>query len=156
MKKPNLVLILLFVFLSTSTLIPCFGQEEKDQEKQERAAVEQIQRSLYTYDPAGRRDPFRDLLAGTEADEEAGMKTVSEMSIDDIILIGILKIKTNLTGIIRGPQGFPFRINEGDKFKDGFVLSVEERKIIFRKTKNRGIPLSRPINVTKEINPEER
>ncbi|HZX09490.1 MAG TPA: hypothetical protein VFG01_00975 [Acidobacteriota bacterium] len=156
MKKTIFVLLLLCVFLSTSTLTPCFAQEEKSQEEEKSAAIEQIQRSFYTYNPAGRRDPFRDLLAGTEADEEAGIKAVSEMSIDDIILIGILKIKDNLFGIIRGPQGFPFRINEGDKFKDGFVLTIEGKKIIFRKTKNRGIPLSRPINVTKEINPEER
>ncbi|MFW6140407.1 MAG: hypothetical protein ACOC5S_03535 [Acidobacteriota bacterium] len=151
MKKTILILLLLFVFLSTSAFLPCLGQE-----KEEKAAAEQIQRSFYTYDPGGRRDPFKDLFAGTEAEEGTGIKAVSEMSIDDINLIGILKIETNLIGIIRDPQGFPFQINEGDKFKDGFVLTLEEKKVIFRKTKNRGIPLSKPINVTKEINPEER
>jgi len=156
MKKTIFVFLLIMGLGLTSTSIPCFGQEEQKQEEEQKAKLEEIQRSFYTYDPAGRRDPFRDLLAGSEAKEEAGTKAISEMSIDDLILIGILKIKTNLMGIIRGPQGFPFRINEGDKFKDGFVLSIEESKIIFRKTKNRGIPLTRPINVTKEINPEER
>jgi len=154
MKKTTL--FVLCVFLLTSTLL-CFPyQENKEQKKSEKPPQEQIQRKTYSYNPAGRRDPFRDLLAGSEAEEETGMRAVSEMSIDDIILIGILKIKNNLIGIIRGPQGFPFRINEGNKFKDGFVLSIQETKITFRKTKNRGIPLSRPINVTKEINPEER
>ena len=155
MKRIIFITLALYLFSSIFLHTPCFAQEEKSQEENS-ASMEQIQRSLYTYDPAGRRDPFKDLLAGTEADEEGVMRAISEMSIDDIILIGILKIKTSLIGIIRGPQGFPFRINEGDQFEDGFVLTIEERKVIFRKTKNRGIPLSRPINVTKEINPEER
>ena len=155
MKRIIFITLALCLLLSTFLHTPCFAQEEKSQEENS-ASMEQIQRRLYTYDPAGRRDPFKDLLAGTEADEEGVMRAISEMSIDDIILIGILKIKTSLIGIIRGPQGFPFRINEGDQFEDGFVLTIEERKVVFRKTKNRGIPLSRPINVTKEINPEER
>jgi hypothetical protein len=155
MKRIIFITLALYLFFSIFLLTPCFAQEEKSQEENS-ASMEQVQRRLYSYDPAGRRDPFKDLLAGTEADEEGVMRAISEMSIDDIILIGILKIKTSLIGIIRGPQGFPFRINEGDQFEDGFVLTIEERKVIFRKTKNRGIPLSRPINVTKEINPEER
>jgi Tfp pilus assembly protein PilP len=156
MKKTVFALSLLSLFLTIFILTPAASQETQEQIKSEEPKMEQIQRNIYTYNPAGRRDPFKDLLAGSEAEKEQGTKAVSEMSIDDIVLIGILAIENNLIGIIRGPQGFPFRINEGDKFNDGFVLSIKEREIIFRKTKNRGIPLSRPINVTKEINPEER
>ncbi len=155
MKKTT-IFIILSVCLFAAFLAPAYSQEKTDPEKAEEPSIKQIQREAYTYNPAGRRDPFRDLLAGSEAEEKAGTKAVSEMSIDDVILIGILKIEKNLIGIIRGPQGFPFKINEGDQFNDGFVLTIKERQIIFRKTKNRGIPLSRPINVTKEINPEER
>jgi len=155
MKKTT-ICTLLSVCLFTAFLIPAYGQEITGEETAEEPSINQIERETYTYNPAGRRDPFRDLLGGSEAEEEAGTKTVSQMSIDNIILIGILKIENNLIGIIRGPQGFPYRINEGDQFNDGFVLTIKERQIIFRKTKNRGIPLSRPINVTKEINPQER
>ncbi|MBD3414452.1 MAG: hypothetical protein GF421_08490 [Candidatus Aminicenantes bacterium] len=154
MKKTTWFVILAFLWASPA--ISLTAQEQTKQEMDEKPDFQQIQRKIYTYDPAGRRDPFRDLLAGSEVEEEQGTKTVSEMSIDDINLIGIIKIKTNLTGIIRGPQGFPYKIHDGDKFKDGFVLTIDEKKVIFRKTKNRGIPLSKPINVTKEINPEER
>ncbi len=155
MKKTTIFTIL-FVCLITVLLAPAYSQEKTGQEKAEEPSIRQIEREIYTYNPAGRRDPFKDLLAGSEAEDKPGTKAVSEMSIDNIILIGIIKIENNLIGIIRGPQGFPYQINEGDQFNDGFVLTIKERQIIFRKTKNRGIPLSRPINVTKEINPEER
>ncbi len=153
MNKTTLFLLSFCLILFTA--VPSPGQETQGQE-QEKTDIGQIQRTIYTYDPQGRRDPFRDLLAGTDVEEGQEIKVVSEMSIDDINLIGILKIEGLLSGIIRGPQGFPYKIYEGDKFKDGFVLSIEEKKVTFRKTKNRGIPLSRPIDVTKEINPQER
>ena len=155
MKKTTLFTILCVCLLS-ALLSPAFGQEKTGGETAKQSSIDQIERETFTYNPAGRRDPFRDLLAGSEAEEQSGTKAISEMSIDNIILIGILKIENNLIGIIRGPQGFPYRINEGDQFNDGFVLTIKERQIIFRKTKNRGVPLSRPIDITKEINPQER
>jgi len=109
-----------------------------------------------TYDPAGRRDPFKDLLGGKDIKEKSAVGGIPRMSIDDTTLVGIVKTKQKLTAIVSGPQGFPYFIKAGDKFADGYVLSIKEDQVVFRKTNERGIPLMRPRDIIKEINPEER
>jgi Tfp pilus assembly protein PilP len=109
-----------------------------------------------TYDPAGRRDPFKNLLGGKDIKEKSAVGGIPQMSIDDTTLVGIVKTKQKLTAIVSGPQGFPYFIKAGDKFADGYVLSINDYQVVFRKTNERGIPLMRPKDIIKEINPEER
>lgn len=109
-----------------------------------------------TYDPAGRRDPFKNLLAGKDVKDKSAPGGIPQLSIDDTTLVGIVKAKDKLTAIVSGPQGFPFFIKAGDKFADGYVLSINESQVVFRKTNERGIPLMRPKDIIKEIVPEER
>ncbi len=109
----------------------------------------------FTYDPLGRRDPFRDLLAGRDVKEKA-VGGLAGMSIDDLNLVGIVSYKGRFTAIVSGPQGFPYYLKAGDKFADGFVLSIGESQAVFRKVSERGLPLMRPKDIVKEINPEER
>jgi len=109
-----------------------------------------------TYSPAGRRDPFKNLLGGKDIKEKSAVGGIPQMSIDDTTLVGIVKTKQKLTAIVSGPQGFPYFIKAGDKFADGYVLSINDYQVVFRKTNERGIPLMRPQDIIKEINPEER
>lgn len=138
---------------------PAVAQEQEKTEDQTAQKVDTSairKRGAITYDPAGRRDPFRDLLAGQDIGEGEGEEGIAGMSIDDLVLMGITIVKGKLEAIIKGPQGFPQTIKVGDKFADGFVLSIHESKVVFRKTRERGIPLYKPKDITKEINPEER
>lgn len=153
MKKSILSFLvsLIVIFLSFE---PLFSQEKKFQESQlPQMTQEKIAPS---YNPQGRRDPFKDLLAGRELKEKTGKEGVPQMSIDDVVLIGIVKAKGKFTAIISGAQGFPYYLKVGNRFVDGFVLSINDSKVIFRKTNDRGVPLLRPRDITKEINPEER
>jgi len=109
-----------------------------------------------TYDPEGRRDPFRDLLAGQDPREKGKTRGLQQLAIEDAVLIGIVKHKENLTAIINDAQGYPYYIETGDNFLDGFVLNVTDSQVIFRKTKERGIPLTSPKDIVKEIKLEER
>jgi Tfp pilus assembly protein PilP len=109
-----------------------------------------------TYNPAGRRDPFKNLLAGKDIKEKAAAGGIPQISIDDTNLVGIVKSKQKLTAIVVGPQGFPYFVKVGDKFSDGYILSINDYQVVFRKTNERGIPLMRPRDIIKEINPEER
>ena len=109
-----------------------------------------------TYDPAGRRDPFRNLLAGKDVKDKSAPGGIPQLTIEDTNLVGIVKAKGKLTAIVSGPQGFPFFIQAGDKFANGYVLSINESQVVFRKTNERGIPLMRPKDIIKEIVPEER
>jgi hypothetical protein len=64
--------------------------------------------------------------------------------------------KNRYTAVLSGPQGFPYYFEVGDKLSDGFIISISETQVIFRKTNERGIPLTKPKDIIKEINPEER
>ena len=109
-----------------------------------------------TYDPAGRRDPFKNLLAGKDVKDKSAPAGILQLTIDDTTLVGVVKAKQKLTAIVSGPQGFPFFIRPGDKLADGYVLSIGESQVVFRKINERGIPLMRPKDIIKKINPEER
>jgi Tfp pilus assembly protein PilP len=148
---------LLFISLQSGwAWEPQQEEEGMQQQSQDINTAEIRKRGAVVYDPSGRRDPFRDLMAGQEVPEGEVGKGISQMSIDDIVLIGITKTRGRLNAIINGPQGFPYTVKTGDKFADGFVLSIDESKVVFRKTRERGVPLYKPKDVTKEINPEER
>jgi Tfp pilus assembly protein PilP len=109
-----------------------------------------------TYNAAGRRDPFKNLLAGKEVKDKTTPGGISRLYIEDLNLTGIVKSRQKLTAICAGPQGFPYFLKVGDKLSDGYVLSIQDRQIVFRKTNERGIPMMRTKDIIKEINPEER
>lgn len=108
------------------------------------------------YNPGNRRDPFKDLLAGKEFKEKTGLGEVSDLAIDDLILKGIVEARGKLTAILSGPQGFPLFVHTGTRFSDGYILSMTETQVVFRKISERGIPLMRPKDIVKEIVAEER
>lgn len=109
-----------------------------------------------TYNPAGRRDPFKDLLAGKDVKGKSAPGGIAQISLEDMTLVGIINADQKITAIVSGPQGFPFFIKTGDRFADGYVLSITDSQVVFRKTNERGIPLMRSKDIIKEINPEER
>jgi len=139
-------------------ILPILSQEEKEEKKDlaKELSSELPKRTFPAYQRAGRKDPFRDLLAGRDAQRETTPSGKPEIYIDDITLIGIVKSRGKFTAIVTGPQEFPLFIKVGQRFSDGFVLSIQESRITFRKTKERGFPLFRPKDIVKEIHPEER
>jgi Tfp pilus assembly protein PilP len=150
MKK----ILSLFLIMSFAGLVPLLAQESPANPKPEekptlKAAV------IPTYNPEGRRDPFKDLLGGGDVRDKATSGD-SQLSIDDLVLIGIIKSKKGYTAIVGTTQGFPRFLNVGDAVTDGFVLSINQGQVVFRKTHERGVPLMRPRDIVKEINPEER
>lgn len=152
MKKKMIVFIVAgLICLGTLPL----SAQDVDQGFQQETQV-QIRPRGPTYDPEGRRDPFRDLLAGQDPREKGKTRGLSQLAIEDSVLIGIVKHKGKLTAIINDAQGFPYYIKTGDNFLDGFVLNVNDSQVIFRKTKERGIPLTNPKDIVKEIKLEER
>ena len=155
MKMKKVIIFSLLIGFLCLESSPLLAQSKKIDTKKD-VTPSLNKKDSISYNPQGRRDPFRDLLAGREVKEKGLVKGVPQMSINDVVLIGIVESKGKYTAIINGPQGFPFFIKVGDKFSDGFVLSIKESQVVFRKTRERGIPLMRPRDIVKEINPEER
>ncbi|NIO48939.1 MAG: hypothetical protein GTN73_05815 [Candidatus Aminicenantes bacterium] len=147
----------LFILFGLTCLfiLPVLSQEEKKDLAKELSS-EMPKRTFPAYERAGRKDPFMDLLAGRDTKRKISPTGKPEIYIDDITLIGIVKARGKFTAIVTGPQEFPLFIKVGQRFSDGFVLSIQESKVTFRKTKERGFPLFEPKDIVKEIHPEER
>jgi hypothetical protein len=135
-------------------LLPLLAQENPANPKPEEKPVLRATGPV-AYNAEGRRDPFRDLLGGGELGTKTGAGE-GQGAIEDLILIGIIKAKKGYTAVIGAAQGFPRFMNIGDKLADGYILSISPNQVVFRKTHERGVPLMRPRDIVKEINPEER
>ena len=151
MKKPMIFIVAVGLLFLGGSVLPAQEQGSRPEKDLLKSPPEKG-----TYDPAGRRDPFKNLLAGKDIKEKSAVGGIPQISIDDTNLVGIVKAKQKLTAIVVGPQGFPYFVKVGDKFSDGYILSINENQVVFRKTNERGIPLMRPRDIIKEINPEER
>lgn len=150
MSKIKLVFLILSL-LGFHFFLP--GQEQKETAN---LSLISLQTQLNLYNPEGRRDPFKNLMAGKEVKGKTAPSGGPELFIEDLKLIGIVKHKNQYVGIFSGPHGFPLYLRVGDRVSDGFVLAINDTQVIFRKTNERGLPLIRPKDITKEIHPEER
>jgi len=159
MKKIIIVIImagLTFPVIQLSHAQQIENDQQAEINQRIKTTADILDKKTFIYNSKGKRDPFKDLLAGRDVSEAAKKEGISQMMISDIVLIGIATIKGNFIAIINGPQGFPLQLKVGTKVANGFVLSISDSKVIFRKTKERGVPMYRSKDITKEINPEER
>ncbi|OFV82235.1 MAG: hypothetical protein A2Y78_00670 [Acidobacteria bacterium RBG_13_68_16] len=87
----------------------------------------------FTYDPAGRRDPFRSLLA-RQAKEELGGRPpgLRGMGIEEIRLQGILRIPEGYVAMVQGTDNMSYLIRPGTVLYDGTVELIEQGKVVFR------------------------
>jgi len=158
--KKALSFCLMACFLCLCTQIALSQQTKQETTQEEKQAMEKEiseimpKKTRLIYSRDERRDPFRDLLALQEERPPPGEGP--QTSVENINVIGIVKARGQFTAIVTGPEEFPLFIKVGHKFSDGFVLSIDETKVIFRKTQERGSPLFKPKNIVKEIQTEER
>jgi Tfp pilus assembly protein PilP len=148
MKKIAFVILI----AGLTGLVPLLAQETAAAPPPEAAQIV-APPSGFTYNPEGRRDPFKDLLTGRDMRERTAAGE-AQVFIDDLVLFGIVKNKNTYTALIGLPQGFPMFVKVGAKFTDGYVLSITESQVVLRKTHERGIPLIRPRDIIKEITEE--
>lgn len=142
-----------FLLLVLSVMGPAAGLAQEKATLPQAEAPKVAPPAPFTFNAEGRRDPFKDLLAGRDMREKAALGE-NQLNIDDLVLFGIVKNKNVYTALIGTPQGFPRFAKVGDKFADGFVLSITDSQVVLRKTHERGIPLVRPRDVIKEITEE--
>ena len=110
---------------------------------------------VFSYDPEGRRDPFKDLFGGEQLKTKKVVSGLDDMDIEDLSLMGIVKSQNRYEAIVAFADGFPLTLRVGQKLADGYVLSIEAERVTFRKTSDKGIPFSKPQDIVKEITSEE-
>lgn len=155
--------ILIFLFfvglLSLDSQVVASQQEKKEEKKELKTEIstEIPQPTLPVYTPGGRRDPFKDLLARAEGEKRPGggavaaATTQAQFSFESLHLIGILKVGRQYTAIMIGSQEFPLYIRVGNRFRDGFILSIDDSKVVFRRLREGGLPLAKPKDIVKEL-----
>ncbi len=86
----------------------------------------------FSYDPAGRRDPFRSLLARQAKEVGQRPPGLRGMGVEEIKLQGILKLPEGYVAMIQGTDNTSYLIRPGTVLYDGNVESVEPGKVVFR------------------------
>jgi Tfp pilus assembly protein PilP len=160
MKKAQ-SLFLLMGFLCVCALIIYPQEVKQDTKQEEKKEIKEItevmpKQTRPTYTRAGRKDPFMDLFAQQESRKTGEGEDGPQISVENVNVIGIVKARGQFTAIVSGPEDFPLFVKVGHKFSDGFILSINESKVTFRKTSERGSPLFKPKDIIKEILIEER
>lgn len=121
------------------------------------AMLEQDQAALsgraYSYDPAGRRDPFRSLLVRPE-DRARGERPpgIAGMSIDDVVVHGIWRVRTGFVAQVRATDNKSYLIRAGDLLYDGEVTRVGPNEVVFRQNINDPQSVKPFREVTKQLN----
>jgi Tfp pilus assembly protein PilO len=99
-----------------------------------------------------REDPFLDstVRRGNQTNSFGGPFQYS-VEDEELTIVAIVKNGDVYTARIGKPKEIPALAKIGDKFADGYILSISETQVVFRKTHERGIPLMRPKDIVKEI-----
>ncbi|HTR02636.1 MAG TPA: hypothetical protein VMN82_05515 [Thermoanaerobaculia bacterium] len=107
----------------------------------------------YSYDPAGRRDPFRSLLVREQ--NKGGVERppgIAGISIDDLVVHGIWKTKAGYVAQIRATDNKSYLIRAGDLLYDGEVVRVAPNEVVFRQNINDPQSVKPFREITKQLN----
>jgi len=108
----------------------------------------------YSYDPAGRRDPFISLLGGIKAKVPNTPK--GALTVTDARVVGITRSKDGYVAIIMGTDKKARFMKTGDKLYDGEIISIEAEKVVFRQDLTEDNPTAPGLKskeVTKRLHP---
>jgi hypothetical protein len=87
----------------------------------------------FTYDPAGRRDPFRSLLLGRQR-EELGERPpgLRGMAVEEVKLSGIFHLPEGFVAMVQGTDNLSYLIRPGTALYDGTVDRIERGRVVFK------------------------
>lgn len=107
----------------------------------------------YIYDPAGRRDPFTNLVkqgTGPRITLQRG-EGKAGLSVAELTVRGIIQSRGGYLATVQGPDGKTFIVHPGDKLADGVVRTVNAEGIIVVQEVNDPLSLVRQREVSKKL-----
>ncbi len=114
----------------------------------------------YSYDPAGRRDPFVSLLGrGGDLPSTAGSRPAGlpGLLVNEVTLKGILKSsKGEYVALLQAPDAHTYIVHPGDKVLDGSVKTITADAVVFSQDVNDPLSLVKQREVRKTIRAEGR
>ena len=123
------------------------AEEPVDEETVDTSQIDEILRGeqdvmqgdVFNYDPAGRRDPFRSLLAGFEEDDgaiKARPPGLAGMLIEELTVEGIIQTETGILAFVQGRDKFSYIIRPGTKLYNGEVKEISQSRVVFKQQVN--------------------
>ncbi len=111
----------------------------------------------YTYDPAGRRDPFVSLLGrGQEAKPQAARASgLAGLLIGEVTVKGVLRDRSGFIAMLQAPDNKTYNVRVGDKLMDGSVKSINQEQVIFSQDVNDPLSLVKQREVPKPVRQAE-
>ena len=111
----------------------------------------------YTYDPAGRRDPFISLLTRGADSAPGGKKTagLSALSANDLVVKGILNSRGSFVALVSGPDGKTFTAHVNDRLLDGVIRNVSPQGLVIMQEVNDPLSVVKQREVRKGLRAAE-
>lgn len=111
----------------------------------------------YAYDPAGRRDPFVNLL-GTGIEQRTSLRKgdgPAAMTTSDVSLRGILQSRGAFIAMIKGPDNRTYIVHPGDKLLDGTITTITAHGLVILQEVNDPLSLVKQREVRKLLRSPE-
>ena len=106
----------------------------------------------FTYDPAGRRDPFVSLLSrGLEPTTGKRLTGLSSLATGEVLLRGVLQSRNSYVALIAGPDGKTYPAHVNDRLLDGVIRSVTPQGIVIMQEVNDPLSLVKQREVRKGL-----
>ena len=134
------VTVLTLIASLSAPALPFESQGGTGTEAGQDAAVDEMLRQQqaivpvrpFSYDPEGRRDPFRSLRAPNRGSDKP--EGVGGLSVEELDLVGIAKHPDGDVALVVGPDSKGYFLRAGDSIFNGTVIAVDSRhgKVTFR------------------------
>ena len=107
----------------------------------------------FTYDPAGRRDPFRSLVEQTKADKGPRPKGIAGMLISEVDLVGIVQKGKDNVAFFNGSDNKGYFLRVGDQLYDGKIIQINRQagQVVFRQEINDPRSIKPYRDITKRL-----
>jgi hypothetical protein len=141
---------------------PAEGTEEDLMgEELDVTSIEQILRGeervfegeIFSYDPAGRRDPFHSLLDGVEVEDRQGPRPdgLPGTLIEELKVGGVIETASGILAFAQGRENVSYILRPGTKLFNGEVQEIYLDRVVFKQQINDPKSLKPYREVVREI-----
>jgi Tfp pilus assembly protein PilP len=120
--------------------------------------AQEMDPSAGTYNPAGRRDPFVNLIKGLQGEgatsrgKKAGLEA---FLIQEVALKGVVKTPDGFVAMLLGTDGKSYFPRVGARLFDGQIVAIDQSSVTFRQEVTDPLSPVRTRDVRKSLNPSE-
>ena len=110
----------------------------------------------FTYDPAGRRDPFVSLLSrGIEPTTGKKLTGLAGLATGEVMVRGVMQSRNSYVALLSGPDGKTYSAHVNDRLLDGVIRSVTPQGIVIMQEVNDPLSLVKQREVRKGLRTAE-